>query len=108
MYFFGQSVGPLSLVKRIIVFLMYRKSENRRITFKNKCGPIALVRDGDKIRVDLSDRSLDLMVDASELVKRRQAWRRPDRKFTRGWLARYQSMVTSAAHGAVLEPPAEA
>ena len=70
-------------------------------------GPIALVRDGDKIRVDLPARSMDLVVDESELAKRREAWKRPAKKFTRGWLARYQSLVTSAAHGAVLEPPAE-
>lgn len=68
-------------------------------------GPIALVRDGDKIRVDLPARKLDLLVDDAELAKRRAAWKPPMPKFKRGWLARYERLVTSAAKGAVLEPP---
>jgi dihydroxy-acid dehydratase len=68
-------------------------------------GPIALVRDGDPIQVDLPARKLDLLVDEVELAKRRAAWQRPEPKFKRGWLARYQRLVTSAAKGAVLEPP---
>ena len=70
-------------------------------------GPIALVKDGDKIQVDLPARKLDLLVDAAELAERKKAWKRPAPKFTRGWLARYQRLVTSAAKGAVLEPPAQ-
>ena len=68
-------------------------------------GPIALLRDGDQIRVDLPARKLDLIVDEAELETRRAAWKRPEPKFRRGWLARYGRLVTSAAHGAVLEPP---
>jgi dihydroxy-acid dehydratase len=68
-------------------------------------GPIALVRDGDLIQIDLPARKLDLLVDEAELAKRKAAWRRPEPKFKRGWLARYQRLVTSAACGAVLEPP---
>jgi dihydroxy-acid dehydratase len=68
-------------------------------------GPIALVRDGDLISVDLSARKLDLLVDAAELAKRKAAWKRPAPKFQRGWLARYERLVSSAAKGAVLEPP---
>jgi dihydroxy-acid dehydratase len=68
-------------------------------------GPIALVRNGDKIRVDLPKRKIDLLVDEAELAARRKGWRRPAPKFTRGWLARYERLVTSAARGAVLEPP---
>ena len=68
-------------------------------------GPIALVRNGDKIRVDLPKRKIDLLVDEAELAARRKGWRRPAPKFTRGWLARYERLVTSAAKGAVLEPP---
>jgi dihydroxy-acid dehydratase len=70
------------------------------------CGPIALVRDGDRIKVDLPARRLDLLVEDAELRQRRASWRRPKPKFTRGWLARYARLVTSAARGAVLEPPA--
>jgi dihydroxy-acid dehydratase len=68
-------------------------------------GPIALVQDGDRIRVDLPARTLDLLVDAAELAKRKSAWKRPAPKFQRGWLARYERLVASAARGAVLEPP---
>ena len=68
-------------------------------------GPIALVQDGDQIKVDLPARKLDLLVDEAELAKRKAAWQRPEPKFKRGWLARYQRLVTSAAKGAVLEPP---
>ncbi len=69
-------------------------------------GPIALVRDGDQVRVDLAKRALDLLVDDAELQRRRESWRAPTPKFTRGWLARYEKLVASAARGAVLEPPA--
>jgi dihydroxy-acid dehydratase len=68
-------------------------------------GPIALVRDGDKIAVDLPARRLDLLVEAAELEKRKAEWKRPAPKFTRGWLSRYERLVASAAKGAVLEPP---
>jgi len=71
-------------------------------------GPIALVQDGDAIRVDVPARKLDLLVDEAELGVRKKAWRRPAPKFTRGWLARYERLVASAAKGAVLEPPADA
>jgi dihydroxy-acid dehydratase len=68
-------------------------------------GPIALVQDGDQIRVDLPGRTIDLLVDKAEMKKRKAAWQRPEPKFKRGWLARYERLVTSAARGAVLEPP---
>jgi dihydroxy-acid dehydratase len=66
-------------------------------------GPIALVKDGDQIRIDLPARRLDLLVDAAELRKRKATWTKPAPKFTRGWLARYARVVTSAARGAILE-----
>ena len=68
-------------------------------------GPIALVQDGDKISVDLPARKVDLLVDDAELAKRKAAWKRPAPKFHHGWMARYERLVTSAARGAVLEPP---
>jgi dihydroxy-acid dehydratase len=67
------------------------------------CGPIALVRDGDEIAIDLPGRKLDLLVPEAELETRRATWRKPEPKFTRGWLARYARVVSSAASGAVLE-----
>jgi dihydroxy-acid dehydratase len=67
------------------------------------CGPIALVQDGDEIAIDLPERKLDLLVNEEELAKRKAAWKKPAPKFTRGWLARYSRVVSSAASGAVLE-----
>jgi dihydroxy-acid dehydratase len=66
-------------------------------------GPIALVKDGDQICIDLPARKLDLLIDAAELKQRRAQWRAPAPKFTRGWLARYARVVTSAARGAIVE-----
>ncbi|MCX5772409.1 MAG: dihydroxy-acid dehydratase [Candidatus Hydrogenedentes bacterium] len=68
-------------------------------------GPIALVKDNDKIAVDLPARKLDLLVDEKELARRKAQWKRPAPKFQRGWLARYERLVSSAARGAVLDPP---
>jgi dihydroxy-acid dehydratase len=68
-------------------------------------GPIALAQNGDKILVDLPNRKIDLLVDAKELERRKKQWTKPAPKFTRGWLARYERLVQSAAKGAVLEPP---
>jgi dihydroxy-acid dehydratase len=66
-------------------------------------GPIALVRSGDRIRIDLPARSLELLVDGAELERRRAAWTPPPPRIPGGWLGRYARMVTSASRGAVLE-----
>lgn len=66
-------------------------------------GPLALVKDGDRIEIDIPGRRLDLAVEAQELERRRAAWQRPAPKFGRGALARYAALVTSAAQGAVLK-----
>ncbi len=66
-------------------------------------GPIGLVRDGDKIRIDIPGRSLELLVDAAELDKRRAAWKPKTRPITSPFLRRYAERVSSAAQGAVLE-----
>ncbi|MGH3833291.1 MAG: dihydroxy-acid dehydratase, partial [Pseudonocardiaceae bacterium] len=63
-------------------------------------GPIALVRDGDPIVLDVPSRELNLNVDAEELTRRRQDWKAPQRPL-RGVLAKYAKLVGSAAHGAV-------
>lgn len=65
-------------------------------------GPIALVRDGDRIRIDIPARRLDLLVDEHDLAQRRADWRPPEPRFDRGWLARYHRLVSSASEGAVL------
>lgn len=64
-------------------------------------GPIAFVRDGDLIRVDIAARSLDLLVDETELNSRREGWEPLPPRYTRGVLAKYSQLVHSAAQGAV-------
>jgi dihydroxy-acid dehydratase len=65
-------------------------------------GPVAFVRDGDRIRVDIPNRRLDLLVDEAELAARREGWSPIPAKFTRGVLAKYAKLVHSASEGAVL------
>jgi dihydroxy-acid dehydratase len=64
-------------------------------------GPIAFVRDGDPIRLDLAARTLDLLVDEEELARRRQGWAPPPARYTTGVLAKYAKLVGSAANGAI-------
>jgi len=66
-------------------------------------GPIALVRDGDPIRLDVEARRLDLGVDDEELARRRADWQAPAPKHERGVLAKYARLVGSAANGAVCD-----
>jgi dihydroxy-acid dehydratase len=64
-------------------------------------GPIALVRDGDEIRIDPAGRTIDLLVDDAELAARRAAWREPEPRYKTGALAKYARLVSSASEGAV-------
>ena len=64
-------------------------------------GPIAFVRDGDRIRLDLAARTLDLLVDEAELARRREGWAPPAPRYTRGVLGKYAKLVGSAAQGAI-------
>jgi dihydroxy-acid dehydratase len=64
-------------------------------------GPIALVREGDRIRIDADARTLEMLVDEAELGRRRAEWRAPQPKYTQGALAKYARAVGSADHGAV-------
>ncbi len=65
-------------------------------------GPIALVREGDRIAIDIDAGTVDLLVDETELAARRAAWVPPAPRATSGYLARYAALVTSADKGAVL------
>lgn len=64
-------------------------------------GTIALVEDGDRIRLDIPQRRLELLVDATVLAERKSRWQRPEAKIKTGWLARYAAVVTSANTGAI-------
>jgi dihydroxy-acid dehydratase len=64
-------------------------------------GPIAFLRDGDRITLDVANMTLDVHVDESELAKRAEGWEPLPPKYTRGVLGKYAKVVQSAAHGAV-------
>jgi dihydroxy-acid dehydratase len=68
-------------------------------------GPIGLLREGDMIAIDLAARELEVEVSDDELEERARMWEPSRPKFTRGWLARYAALVTSANTGAVLGVP---
>jgi dihydroxy-acid dehydratase len=65
-------------------------------------GPIALVREGDPIVLDIPKRKLSLDVPAAELARRRKRWKAPAPKVTKGYLSRYAKLVRSAGEGAVV------
>jgi dihydroxy-acid dehydratase len=64
-------------------------------------GPIGLLRDGDRIRIDIPNRALDVLVDATELEARRASFEPLPPRYTRGVLAKYAKLVGSASTGAV-------
>lgn len=66
-------------------------------------GPIAFVRDGDPIRLDLTTRTLDLLVDDDELARRRRGWEPLPPRYTRGVLGKYTRLVGPASGGAVCD-----
>jgi dihydroxy-acid dehydratase len=66
-------------------------------------GTIGLIRDGDMVQIDLSQRTLHAEVSDEEMQARRAAWAGRPPRYERGWLARYTRMVTNASNGAVLE-----
>jgi len=66
-------------------------------------GPIALVRDGDRIRINTIARTLDLLVDPKELAERRKNFVPIPHKYTTGVLAKYSKLVGSASKGAVCD-----
>ena len=64
-------------------------------------GPIAFVRDGDRIRLDVANGTLDILVDEAELAGRKDGWQPLPPTYTTGVLAKYTKLVQSAAVGAV-------
>ena len=66
-------------------------------------GPIALIKDGDKITIDILNHSLELHVSDEELSARRAAWKYEPKTNITGYLARYAKLVHSASEGAILE-----
>ncbi|HWR58417.1 MAG TPA: dihydroxy-acid dehydratase [Thermodesulfovibrionales bacterium] len=66
-------------------------------------GPIAVIRNGDRIKIDIPKRKVDLLVPAEEIEKRLAKWKPPKPKITTGYLSRYAKMVSSAGKGAIME-----
>ena len=66
-------------------------------------GPIALVKEGDIIAIDIPAKKLNLQVSDAELIRRRKAWKPKQPAITSGYLARYSKMVTSASTGAIFK-----
>ncbi|MGB9735268.1 MAG: dihydroxy-acid dehydratase [bacterium] len=66
-------------------------------------GPIALIKDGDNIVINLKKKTIDIDISDDEIIKRRAGFKPPEPKFKTGWLARYARLVTSANTGAVLK-----
>ena len=68
-------------------------------------GAIALVKEGDIIKINIPENQLQLMVSEEELAERKKNWKPKKPEITTGYLARYASLVTSAERGAILEVP---
>ena len=66
-------------------------------------GPIALVAEGDTIRIDVRDHSIDLLVDETTLAERRANWKPPEPRYTKGVLAKYARLAQGAEKGAITE-----
>jgi dihydroxy-acid dehydratase len=64
-------------------------------------GPIALVDDGDRIVIDATSHTVDLLVDDAELARRREHWKLPDPRYTSGFLAKYARLAQGAETGAI-------
>jgi len=65
-------------------------------------GPIAIIRNGDRIRIDIPGRKIDLILSDKEIKMRLSEWRPPEPKIKKGYLSRYAKMVSSAGKGAIM------
>jgi dihydroxy-acid dehydratase len=64
-------------------------------------GPIALVAEGDRILIDATAHTIDLLVDAAELERRRTTWKPMEPRYTSGFLAKYAKLAQGAERGAI-------
>ncbi len=64
-------------------------------------GPIGLLRDGDRLRIDFPNRRIDILVSEADLAERKESWQ-PVQRDLNGWLKRYQKLVTNASSGGIL------
>jgi dihydroxy-acid dehydratase len=66
-------------------------------------GPLAIVEDGDTIKIDIPKRSLLLLLERDEINRRLARWKKPAPKIAKGYLARYARLVSSASEGAIMK-----
>ena len=66
-------------------------------------GPIAIVENGDRIEIDVDNRSINLLIDENIIAERLKNWKRPEPKFKKGYLALYSRLASSGAEGAILK-----
>jgi dihydroxy-acid dehydratase len=66
-------------------------------------GPIAVLKNGDRIRIDIPKRIIDVLLPDEEIKKRLSQWKQPMPKIRHGYLARYARLVSSASSGAIME-----
>lgn len=66
-------------------------------------GPIGLIQEGDMVSIDIPNRRLDIILNEEELEARRKNWQKPESKVTKGYLAKYQKLVSSASSGAIIK-----
>ncbi len=66
-------------------------------------GPIAIVKNGDKIEINVENRSINLLVSDEEIEQRLKEWKKPEPKFKRGYLSLYSKLASSGAEGAVIK-----
>jgi dihydroxy-acid dehydratase len=65
-------------------------------------GPIAIIKNGDRISIDIPKRKVELLVSAGEIKERLKTWKKPQPKIRQGYLSRYAKLVSSAASGAIM------
>lgn len=66
-------------------------------------GPIAIVRDGDEIEIDVRSKKISLLVSDEEIAERLKSWKRPEPKFKKGWLGLYCKLASSGAEGGIMQ-----
>jgi dihydroxy-acid dehydratase len=69
-------------------------------------GPIAFVKEGDRIRIDVPTKALDVLVDEAEMEKRKVGWKPNPPRYTTGVLAKFAKLVQGAETGAITNPSA--
>jgi len=69
-------------------------------------GPIAFIKEGDSITIDAKKRLIQLNVSAKELAQRRKKWKAPKPRYTRGLMAKYMKLVSTASLGAITDSEA--